>query len=42
MQAEPAEKLVFHEQYDGCPALDGFVASHAAYWLRVTSVASIA
>jgi hypothetical protein len=42
MQLESGEKLVFHEQVVGCPPVDGFVASHPSYWLRVTSVASIA
>jgi hypothetical protein len=42
MQLGSDEKVVFHEQYASCPDLDGFFDSHASYWLRVTSVASIA
>jgi hypothetical protein len=38
--AEEGVKSVFHAQNDGCPAVLGPVASHAAYAALVTSVAS--
>src|SRR6266540_5266790 len=40
MHVASGTKLVFNVQDDGAPVIAGLVASQAAYWPRVTSVAS--
>lgn len=42
MHAGSGTNVVFQEQATGCPVVAGWVASHAAYCPRVTSVTSIA